>query len=72
MKRFFLFFLLVFTFLFCEAQKINTALVYSVHPAAATEKKPPVLIFLHGYGSNEADLFELANGFDPRFITFSL
>src|SRR6185295_9712917 len=34
--------------------------------------KTPVLIMLHGYGSNESDLFDIAKSFDERLITFSL
>jgi phospholipase/carboxylesterase len=30
------------------------------------------LILLHGYGSNESDLFDIAKSFDERLITFSL
>ena len=58
--------------LFVQAQQIKTSLVYSVNPSNGTEKRPPLLILLHGYGSNEADLFDLAKAFDPRFITIAL
>lgn len=57
---------------FGKAQNINTSLSYSVNQAAALNSKTPVLILLHGYGSNETDLLEMAKAFDPRFITFSL
>jgi len=33
---------------------------------------PPLLILLHGYGSNEHDLFGLAPYLDPRFLILSL
>ncbi len=34
--------------------------------------KPPLLLLLHGVGSNERDLFRLAPGLDPRFLILSL
>jgi phospholipase/carboxylesterase len=33
--------------------------------------QPPLLVLLHGYGSNEADLFGLAPYVDPRFLIVS-
>lgn len=51
---------------------INTDLVYKVNLPAKKTEKAPVIILLHGYGSNEGDLFEMAKSFDERFITFSL
>ena len=35
-------------------------------------KKPPLLILLHGVGSNERDLFGLAEELDPRFLVVSV
>src|SRR5262245_58079922 len=40
-------------------------------PSAASDT-PPLLILLHGYGSNEHDLFGLAPYLDPRFLILSL
>lgn len=54
------------------AQKVNTDLVYMVNQPKQKAAKIPVLIMLHGYGSNEEDLFEISKALDPRFITFSL
>lgn len=54
------------------SQTVNTTLTYSVNLPGKKLAKTPVLIFLHGYGSNERDLFDLAKVFDPSFITFSL
>lgn len=34
--------------------------------------RPPLLLLLHGVGSNEKHLFELASQLDPRFIVLSL
>jgi phospholipase/carboxylesterase len=53
------------------AQKINTELAYLVHESKA-KTNPPVIIMLHGYGSNEGDLFDISNSLDERFITFSV
>jgi phospholipase/carboxylesterase len=58
--------------LLTHAQQVQTALVYSVNPSNGVDKRPPLLILLHGYGSNESDLFDLAKAFDPRFITIAL
>jgi phospholipase/carboxylesterase len=48
------------------------SLVHLVRPpmtgANADGVKPPLLIFLHGVGSNERDMFSLARSFDPRFV----
>lgn len=54
------------------AQTVNTSLTYSVNLPKKQAVKTPVLIMLHGYGSNEADLFDIAKALDERFITFSL
>jgi phospholipase/carboxylesterase len=35
-------------------------------PRAASDGPPPLLIMLHGYGSNERDLFDLGEYLDPR------
>ena len=35
-------------------------------------ERPPMLLFLHGVGSNETDLFGLAQTMDPRFHVLSL
>ena len=48
------------------------SLVHLVRPAGeganSAEAKPPLLILLHGVGSNERDMFSLARSFDPRFV----
>lgn len=48
----------------------DTGLKYLVNEPSIKEKRPPVLVILHGYGANEEDLFELSRGFDGRFKTF--
>ncbi len=40
-------------------------------PRQPGEDRPPLLILLHGYGSNEADLYGLAPHLDPRFLIVS-
>ena len=66
-------FILLLTISFkLDAQKINTSLTYLVKEPAQITNKTPVLIMLHGYGSNETDLFELSESLDSRLIVFSL
>jgi phospholipase/carboxylesterase len=58
---------------FCAfSQKIDTDLTYLVHEPAKKNNKTPVLILLHGYRSNETDLFDLSKVLDPALIVFSL
>jgi phospholipase/carboxylesterase len=40
--------------------------------AAPAEGRPPLLALLHGVGSNERDLFSLADALDPRLRVISL
>jgi phospholipase/carboxylesterase len=54
------------------SQTVNTRLSYLVNEPAKRTPKTPVLIILHGYGSNEEDPVAMAKALDPRFITFSL
>jgi phospholipase/carboxylesterase len=71
MKAFYL--VACFALSFCaNSQQVKTSLTYSVHAPAVKSDKPPVLILLHGYGSNEADLFSFGSRLDSRFLTFSL
>ena len=55
-----------------QAQKINTSLTYSVIAPKAVNGKTPVLVVLHGYGSNEKDLLSMASALDKKFLVFSL
>jgi phospholipase/carboxylesterase len=41
----------------------------AINPTPNT--KPPLLILLHGYGSNEADLFSFASLLNERFVVLS-
>lgn len=45
---------------------------YLHRPPAAGAGKAPLLLMLHGYGSNEQDLFGLAPWVDPRLAVVSL
>jgi phospholipase/carboxylesterase len=66
-------FILCFNFLLSGfSQKINTELIYLVKEPAKKTNNTPVIIMLHGYGSNESDLFDVSNALDSRFIVFSL
>jgi phospholipase/carboxylesterase len=40
-------------------------------PHVAVPAAPPLLLLLHGYGSNEHDLFDLADWLDPRLHVVS-
>lgn len=55
-----------------QTVSVKTDLVYKVNMPAKKTDKVPVIILLHGYGSNESDLFDMAKSFDGRFMTFSL
>ena len=42
-------------------QPKDLSLVHLIRPAKDPKKKPPVIFMLHGYGSNEEDLFSFAS-----------
>jgi phospholipase/carboxylesterase len=68
---------ILFLFVFCVAtsnvaQEIKTDLIYKINKPTKKTERTPVVILLHGYGSNEADLFDICKSFDEKFITFSL
>lgn len=46
-------------------------LVREAQAAPAAGERPPLLVLLHGVGSNEYDLFELASYLDPRLVIVS-
>ena len=41
-------------------------------PKNSTQDKPPLLLLLHGYGSNESDLFSFADHLHPSLLVVSL
>jgi phospholipase/carboxylesterase len=48
------------------------SLTHSVRqPAVPSKGRPPLLLLLHGVGSNEQDLMGLAPALDPRFLIVS-
>jgi phospholipase/carboxylesterase len=52
----------------------NLSLVHLARPPRTTsgpDARPPLLIQLHGVGSNERDLFSFADLLDPRFLVLS-
>lgn len=48
------------------------SLVHLTRQPLVTSHKPPLLLQLHGVGSNEQDLFGLAPSLDKRFLILSL
>ncbi len=51
---------------------MTDSLYYVVKHPKKTTKKPPLLILLHGYGSNELDLFSFAEELPEELLTVSL
>ena len=48
------------------------SLEHIIRPSSITDKKPPVLFMLHGYGSNEEDLFSFAPELAKEFCIISV
>ena len=46
--------------------------LYSVVKKSSLSKKSPLLVLLHGYGSDENDLFSFANGLPSELCIISL
>jgi phospholipase/carboxylesterase len=61
-----------FTVLSCSPEQQLAPLQYLVSEPEVINSSTPVLIMLHGYGSNEADLFSLAKKFAPDYLVLSL
>lgn len=53
------------------AQSQSLSLQHLVRPAEGEAAKPPLLVLLHGYGSNEQDLFGLTPYLDARYLVVS-
>lgn len=53
------------------AQLPKLSLRYVVRAPRKESEHPPLLLMLHGYGSNEEDLFPLADAFPPEFLVIS-
>ena len=48
------------------------ALHYLVREPKEKTEHPPLLLLLHGYGSNEHDLVDLADAVPPEFLVLSV
>lgn len=61
------------SFVECNPVKMNhTHLQYLIRMPKTASANPPLLIMLHGIGSNEKDLFSMAEGLPDRFLIVSL
>lgn len=49
----------------------DLSLQYLLRQPSEPSDRPPVLIMLHGYGSNEGDLFSFAQELPPEFLIIS-
>ncbi|WP_158798806.1 alpha/beta hydrolase [Pedobacter sp. L105] len=49
----------------------DTALAYKIREASSENRKPGLILLLHGVGSNEDDLFSLASKFPTEFVVVS-
>lgn len=74
MKKYFFFFLLsAFLFPQCNsAQTVEAELFYLTRTAKVNVENPPLLILLHGLGSNENDLFGIAPLLPDSFLVISV
>lgn len=54
------------------AQKTKPSLYYIFKEPKIKSAKPPVIILMHGVGSNEKDLFSFANQLPDSFLVISL
>lgn len=52
-----------------EAKSLS--LIHMVRPPQVAAGMPPLLVLLHGFGSNEQDLFSMAPYIDRRFLVVS-
>lgn len=52
-------------------QPKDLSLVHLIRPSKAVDKKTPLLIMLHGYGSNEEDLFSFASELPEEIFIIS-
>jgi phospholipase/carboxylesterase len=67
-------FSLIFAVNNCQAQNTpegDLSLKYLARQPTEKSEHPPVIILLHGYGSSEADLFELRSAFPKNYLVVS-
>ena len=55
-----------------KAKTTDLSLTYLVRQAAKSDKKPPLLLLLHGYGSNAKSMFQFSKVLDERFLILSV
>src|SRR5690625_3572122 len=49
----------------------NLCLQHVLRASSLTDKKAPTIIMLHGYGSDENDLFSFSAALDPKYLIVS-
>ena len=72
MKKLILLFSLILSFVMKAQLQSDLSLSYLVHEPSVKTANPPVIILLHGYGSNEADLFGLQSQLPANFLVISV
>lgn len=75
MKNFLIVTALLFSHIgFCQTAPVmnDLCLKYLVQLPTQKQSHTPVIIFLHGYGSDERDLFELRKSFPASYMSFSV
>ncbi|HLS31315.1 MAG TPA: hypothetical protein VK021_10695, partial [Flavobacteriaceae bacterium] len=50
----------------------DLSLEHVLRPSSLTKEKAPAIIMLHGYGSNENDLFSFAPELDKKYLVISV
>jgi len=63
--------ILFFSSMTSNANDTSTVLQYLVREPKTKSEHPPVIILLHGVGSNEADLFSFANQLPEKYLVIS-
>jgi phospholipase/carboxylesterase len=63
---------LLFSLILMVSSAQKPTLKYLVHQPKQKSAKPPLLVFLHGVGSNEEDLFSLADQMPGNFLVVSV
>lgn len=71
MKKSLILISLLFSFLMRAQLQTDLPLSYLVREPSVKTAGPPLIILLHGYGSNEADLFGLQSQLPAHFIVIS-
>lgn len=55
----------------CQNSETKPVFEYKMRASSIKTGQTPVLVMLHGYGSNEGDLFEFAQDIDERYLVVS-